>query len=57
MVVGSDEMVIELDKGLLNLDLRNSHHFSHQNHKREKHLRHNASESLRKKDSLSPTEW
>ena len=52
MAIGADEMIIKLDKGLLNLLLRNPHQSSHQDHKREKDLRYNAPESMGKKDLL-----
>ena len=53
VVVRSDEMIVELDKGLLNLDLRHSHQPPHQDHERKKDLRHETPEPLRKKDVLS----
>ena len=53
VIVGPDKMVIQFDKRLLNLYFRHSHQLPHQNHKREKDLCYETSESVGKKDIFS----
>ena len=53
VIVGPDEMIIEFDKGLLNLYFRHPHQLSHQDHEREKDFCYEASEFMRKKDIFS----
>jgi len=54
VMVRSDEMVVEFDKGLLNLFLRHPYDFSHQDHEWEENLCYNSSQSLGEEDVFAP---
>jgi hypothetical protein len=54
MVVGSDQMVIQLYEGLLNLLFGYSYQLPHQDHKRKKYFCHNPSKFMGEKDIPPP---
>ena len=54
VTVRPDEVVIQIDEGLLNPLLRDPHEPPHQDHKREEDLCHNTSQLLGEKDIPSP---
>ena len=54
VMVRSDEMVVELNEGLLNLLLRHPYDFSHQDHEWEENLCHDSSQSLGEEDVFAP---
>jgi len=54
VVVGSDEVIIQLDEGLLNPFLRHTQESSHQDHKRKKHFCHYPSQLMREENILPP---
>ncbi len=53
MLIGSDQMIIQLNEGLLNLLFGYPRQLSHQDHKRKKDLGHNPSKFMGEKDVLS----
>ncbi len=51
-MVGPDEMIIQLDEGLLDFSFWHPDQPSHQNHKREKHFGHNSSQFMGEENIL-----